>query len=166
MPLTTTSGYTFPVGGIPTTQTPSSGAVNTPVDSKGSAGYIPYDQWDGSWLDYAEYLSSKNPALADRWAEWFLQEKSNATARQWTASREDSQFQRFAEDARKAGFNPVALMNLGGQPVSSSSSGSSYSGSQFTSIATNKNTTDTSLMRGLIAAYGAIITAIIGLAIL
>ena len=166
MPITTTSGYTFPVGGLPTTQNPGTGTINTPVDSKGSASYIPYDQWEGDWMSYADYLSSKNPGLADKWAEWYLQEQSNTTARQWTASREDSQYQRFAADARKAGFNPVALLNLGGQPVSSSSSGSSYSGSQFTSSDANKRTADTSLMRGLIAAYGAIITAIIGLAIL
>lgn len=91
-----------------------------------------------------------------------MSEESATTARNWTAEREDTAVQRFAADARKAGFNPIALMNMGGSPIASSSSGSSYSGSQISSYQLNKEKNDLAayrIMVSLMAVFGAAIAA-------
>lgn len=143
-------GYQFDSGGNVVNQ--------PPVDDKKS-----YSSWNGDWFGYLQYMADKDPAFADKYIDYMMGEQSAATAREWTAQREDSQFQRFSEDARKAGFNPVALLNLGGSPVSSSSSGNSYNGSQFTSKDSNKRNQETSIARGVLAAFAMIMGVLLAL---
>lgn len=145
MPLTTTGGYTFPTPGIPTIQSPTSGSPagqDIPNESeredikKSSYGF-----WNGDWLGYLQYMASKgDEASLDKLISFLSSEASADKARQWTAEREDSQYQRLIKDIRKAGYNPFALLNSGGSPIASSSGSNSYSGSQYVTSANNKAT--------------------------
>lgn len=74
---------------------------------------------------------------------YLLSEQSAQTAREWTAKREDTQYQRFVQDATKAGINPYFALT-GGSPVSSSTQGVNYQGSTYTSASNNQRTTRTS----------------------
>lgn len=107
-------------------------------DNPQSVDYNPLHDDPLQWL--RERALAGDEAALDRYLNFMLSEESNQIAREWTANREDTSVQRFAEDARKAGFNPAGLLALGGSPISSSSSGSSYSGSNYTTDRHNKET--------------------------
>lgn len=159
MPLTTTAGYTFPVQ-TPTTKTPDEGVAKTPEMDKSS-----YSSWNGDWLGYLNFMASKgDEAALDKLMNYFITESSNQTARDWTAQREDSQIQRFVEDAKKAGFNPMALLNTGASPISSSSSGSSYGGTSFSNQALKEETNRANwakVITSFIAAIGMAVIALV-----
>lgn len=162
MPLTTTSGYTFPVSGVPTVQNPSSGSVpntnNNPKDK--------YSSWNGDWMGYLNYLADNgDKAALDKLMNYLMSENSAQIARQWTENREDSQFQRFSEDARKAGFNPQALLGFGGNAIASSSSGSSYSGSYQSSYDINKEKNAQNWLKVALSSLVPIIGALIAAAL-
>lgn len=129
MPLTTTSGYTFPVAGVPTTQTPNQGSPAA-AGAEAKTDYGDYASWNGDFMGYLTWLNKYGTdADHDRFMNYLMSEESSRIAREWTAQREDSQYQRLVEDMKKAGINPYALLTQGGSPVSSASSGHSYNGS-------------------------------------
>ena len=100
-----------------------------------------YANWNGNWQGYLEYLVSKgDSAAADKLFSYLMSEQSAQTARDWTANREDTQYQRLVDDLKAAGINPYAMLASAGSPVSSSSGGNSFSGSQFTSRASAEET--------------------------
>lgn len=142
-------------------------AVNgTPVGSTSAAdtGKKTYQDFDNP-LDYLQYLiDSGDTGAQDRLIDYLLGEQSNTNAREWTAQREDTQYQRFAEDMRKAGFNPAAMLTLGAQPVSSSSSGRSYNSSTITDYQSMKYNRDvqssTAIITGMIALMGTMLIAL------
>lgn len=131
MPLTTTSGYTFPVAGVPTTQNPGSGLSSEAQEKLSSYGSLSdYSNWNGDWLGYLQYMAGQGDEVSqDRLFNYLMSENSNQTARNWTAQREDTQYQRLVSDLKAAGINPYALITGNVSPISSSSGGSSYSGS-------------------------------------
>lgn len=91
-----------------------------------------YGDYNGDWLQYLKDMAADgDEASIDRLMQYMMQEQSNQTARDWTANREDTAIQRFSADARAAGFNPQALLMQGGNPIASSSSGSSYSSNNY-----------------------------------
>lgn len=92
-----------------------------------------YNSYNGDWLQYLKDTAEEDPASLDRLMNYMMQEQSNQTARDWTAQREDTAIQRFAADARAAGFNPQALLQQGGSPIASASSGASYNGTPYLS---------------------------------
>lgn len=97
--------------------------------------------YNGDWRSYLETMVSKGDAAsADKLLNFLMTEESEQKARDWTASREDTQYQRLVSDLKAAGINPYVLMASGGSPVSSSSSGASYSGSQYTSKKASEET--------------------------
>lgn len=101
-----------------------------------------YDSYNGDWLSYLkDKAAAGDEASLDRLMNYLMSEQSAMNARNWTAEREDSQLQRFVRDAKAAGFNPMALLNQGASPISSSSSGSSFSGNPYISSEryTNQN---------------------------
>lgn len=145
MPLTTTSGYTFPVTGIPTIQSPSSGSPagqSIPSESElENMKKTDYFSWNGDWLGFLEFMASRgDEASLDKLISFLSSEASADKARSWTADREDSQYQRLVKDIRKAGYNPFALLSSGGSPIASASGSNSYSGSQYVTSANNKAT--------------------------
>lgn len=135
-----------------------------------SNGVIPgsksdYSFWNGNWKGYLQYLAEQGDSAAiDKLFSYMMAEDSATTARNWTAEREDHAVERFAADARRAGFNPIALMQMGGSPISSSSNGFSYGGSQFSSYDVNKEKNDLSALRigvSFAAIFGYIIAAML-----
>lgn len=82
-------------------------------------------------------------ASLDYLISYLLSEQSLASAREWTAKREDSQYQRMVRDLKASGINPYFALT-GGSPVSSSTQGVNYQGSSYTSASNNKRTTSTS----------------------
>lgn len=121
--------------------TPPSENPNAEEYEPGSGGYNPnsevtvkpYSDYGGNWKQYLEDLvASGDSAAADKLIGYLMSEESAQTARDWTASREDTQYQRLVDDLKSAGINPYAILATAGSPVSSGSNGNSYSGSQFT----------------------------------
>lgn len=100
-----------------------------------------YSTWNGDWLGYMEYKAAQGDV---EWQEklfnYYMSEQSAQNARDWTAKREDEAVQRFVKDAKAGGMNPYALLASGGNPIASSSSGNSYSGSQLTTREHQENT--------------------------
>ena len=98
-----------------------------------------YSSWNGDFKGYLEYLD-KNGTTADhdRFIDFLMSEYSEETARKWTAEREDTQYQRLVQDLRNAGINPYSLLTNGASPISSSSSGHSYTGSYSTNESLKK----------------------------
>lgn len=124
-------------------------------------GVVPYDPNNESWQDYLiKRAQAGDEASLDKYLNFMLSEESNQIAREWTAFREDSAVQRFAEDARKAGFNPAGLLALGGSPIASSSSGSSYSGSQYTTDRHNQNSEAKNWVQVILSLVGTAMMAI------
>lgn len=123
-----------------------------------------YSTWDGNWLGYLEYMADNGDKGAqDKLFDYLIGKTQREEENAYTRSREDTMYQRFAEDARKAGFNPAALLNLGASPASASaSSSSSFSGSQFTTQSANKKTTESNILRGLLTAF----VSLVGIAVM
>lgn len=88
-----------------------------------------------SWLNsLIDKANAGDTSAYEKLIDYYMTEDSAKTAREWTAQREDNQYQRLMDDLRKAGVSPYVLS--GATPGVSSSAGKSYSGSQIT---TNKN---------------------------
>lgn len=128
-----------------------------------------YADFNGDWRAYLEYMADQGDAASiDKLVNYLQGEESADRARSWTAGREDTQYQRLVADLKAAGINPYILLNSGAQPISSASSGNSYNGSQFTTVASqkekerhDKETESVAWLRSLLA----IIPFIIALAI-
>lgn len=90
-----------------------------------------------NWLDRLQQMANYGDKSAlDRLMTYFMSEGSAQTARDWTASREDSAVERMITQFRNAGINPYyALQQM--NPIVSSSSGNTYSGA-FSSNSSNK----------------------------
>lgn len=108
-----------------------------------SPGYVSptvgYDEFNGDLEAFLKYKADNgSDSDYDRYMNFLENEYSLQKGRDWTASREDSQYQRLTEDLKKAGINPYALLQNGASPVSSSSGGASYSGSYSSNEALKK----------------------------
>lgn len=163
MPLTTTSGYTFPVAGVPTAQNPAQGS---PAGSSGNETTNDqkqnYSSWNGDWMGYLQYMAEHGDASAmDKLFNYFMSENSAQIAREWTEKREDSAYQRLVKDMRAAGFNPYALATMGGNPIASGSSGNNYSGSYSASYQINKEKNAQNWLKVALSAMLPIIGALI-----
>lgn len=100
-----------------------------------------YADFNGDWKSYLEYMANQGDAASlDKLVNYMMTEQSNQIARDWTASREDTQYQRLVADLKAAGINPYILMQSGASPISSSSSGSSYNNTAYGSAASLKET--------------------------
>lgn len=112
---------------------PNFSGLTTPGSANGSAEKT-YSDFNGDWLGYLRYMADNgNQGAIDKLLQWMMNESSLDKAREWTAGREDTQYQRLFADMRAAGINPMAFASLGGNPISSSSSGASYSGAYTSS---------------------------------
>lgn len=98
-----------------------------------------YSTYKGDWQGYLNDLAKSGDIVAmDRLLNYLMTEESLQKGRDWTAQREDSQYQRLVKDLRAAGLNPYYILtHAGGQPGVSASQGASYSGSY--GIQYNKN---------------------------
>lgn len=110
-------------------------------------------------------LTGINPyadtASREKYADWMLSENSANTAREYTAQREDSQYQRLVKDLRAAGINPGILAQSGASPVSSASQGVNYQGSEMTSAKNTNQTSGTQIITRLLAASALLLLKLI-----
>lgn len=113
-----------------------------------------YSNWNGDYMGYLTWMAENGDAAAqDKLFNYMMSEASADKARQWTADREDTAMQRFVKDFSAAGLNPYALLAAGSNsnPVTSSSSGNSYSGTQFTTQRHNKESEATTWLKTLVS---------------
>lgn len=124
-----------------------------------------YSNWNGDWYGYMKYKAEKGDAeWMERYWNYMMGEQSAATAREWTANREDTAYQRMAADMRAAGINPYALMQSTAGPISSSSSGNSYNSSNLSTAELKRETNSTkwiSVLTSIISAVALIAVAMI-----
>lgn len=152
----------FPVSGaVPSLSNPFSGTSSSPDSGKKS-----YSDYNGDWMSYlTDLANSGDQAAIDRLMNYFMTEQSNMNARSWTASREDTAYQRLVADMKAAGLNPYAFATMGSSPISSSSSGSQYSGSYSSSYELNKEKNTQNWLKialsNLVPIIGALIAAAI-----
>lgn len=136
----------------------------TPLDptSKPDVVNSNYGSWNGDWLGYLNWMAEHgDQASLDKLLNFMMSEQSAMTARNWTAEREDTAWQRMVEDMRKAGYNPYAFATLGGSPISSSSNGNSYGGSYSASYEINKEKNQQNWLKVALSAAIPIIGGII-----
>lgn len=123
----------------------------------GDPNLINYDNWNGDYLGYVKYMAEHgDSAQYDMFMNAWLSEQSENRAREWTAQREDTQYQRLVQDLKAAGINPYILLNNGASPVSSSSSGNTYSGSHKANAAHNRQSEAKSWATLLVSLIGTI----------
>lgn len=120
-----------------------------------------YSNWNGDWRGYLEYMADNGDAGS---LDKLINVLSEDEARQWTADREDTQYQRLVEDLRKAGINPYILMQSGASPISSSTSG--QSGSQISSYEINKEKNSQNWLKAFLSIIPIAIAAIATIAAL
>lgn len=95
-----------------------------------------FSDYNGDWRSYLQDLVDRGDAeAADKLINYLMSEDSAQKQRDW----ESTSYQRLVNDLKAAGINPYILLNSGASPISSSNS-NSYSGSQFTTRAANKET--------------------------
>lgn len=106
---------------------------------------------DGEFYKYLstlETMASKGDVSAlEKLFNYYATEKSEQTARDWTAMREDNQYQRLVEDLRKAGISPYVMSSA--VPGISSSNGHGYSGTSLVSASNNRATNARALQNSL-----------------
>lgn len=144
--------YNYPDGKVYPSQEAIAG--RTPSSSNNVlSDYIDESNWLGKLQKMA---ASGDEAALDRLFNYFASESSANIAREWTAGREDNQYQRLVADLKAAGINPYALLQNGATPISSSSSGSSYSGS----YAVSKSTKEEANKQRWVQIFTSILTAV------
>lgn len=101
-----------------------------------------------TYRDFSSVLSgvekkaqNGDPSALEHLFNYYASEASAKSARDWTAAREDTQYQRLMADLQKAGISPYIL--TGATPGVSSATGVSHSGSSITSYANSKRTQET-----------------------
>lgn len=99
--------------------------------------------------DILKYMASNSDEWAEKWIDYSLEKQSIDDANSYTASREDTAYQRLVADLKKAGLNPAMMYG--------SSAGTSASGSSGTigmsSGATSKTISNYSKLKQLLLAY-------------
>lgn len=110
--------------------------------SQTASDMINFDYSDlNAWMDelYRKYQSG-DEAAGERLFNEVAQSFAEKTSRDWTASREDTAYQRLVQDLKKAGISPYVLS--GASPFASAASFSSRSGSQMTSQANSRRSAE------------------------
>lgn len=108
--------------------------------------------YDGDWLGWLRRRAEAgDEAALDKLFSYYMSEGSAETARNWSASREDTGYQRLVADMKAAGFNPYALLAQQGSPIASSSDGRSYSGTQWTNQRHNEETEKTNWSKTILS---------------
>lgn len=108
------------------------------------------------WLDWLQRKASNgDPDAIDKLLTYYMSERSLKSAQDWTAEREDTQYQRLVEDLKKAGINPnVLFMGGSASPVSSTSGGRTYSSTGIGQSARNRDNNANDLVQKLIGLAG------------
>lgn len=97
---------------------------------------LDYSNFDNILSNLEQRANQGDEAAIEKLFNYYASERSEKTARDWTAAREDNQYQRLVADLQKAGISPYILS--GATPGVSSASGVSHSGSSLTSAQTAK----------------------------
>lgn len=148
----------------------NSATISSNTGSHQDSYHNPYQVGSMQWLTYE--ASKGNEAAIDMLYNYKFSEESANNARAWTASREDTQYQRLVKDLHSVGVNPYFALS-GASPVSSSTQGVNYQGQQFTSRgSTLKNIDSRELINAINAGVnagnsilnliGKIVSAVIG----
>lgn len=109
------------------------------------------------WLNSLIERAKTDTGAYEKLIDYYATRESEKTAREWTAQREDTAYQRLMDDLKKAGISPYVLS--GATPSVSSSVGKSYSGSQMTSRENNAKTVGSSELKSLLALLGVMLYA-------
>lgn len=110
------------------------GNVNQSLPSNG----IDFSSMDSILLAMQDRANSGDSAALDWLLDYYAKTSADKTARDWTAAREDTAYQRLMADLSKAGISPYIL--TGATPFASSANASSVSSGHFTSKANSERT--------------------------
>lgn len=116
-----------------------------------SAQNIASGATDSKWKDI-ENLAKNDPAYLEKLVNYYMTEESNKTAREWTAMREDTAYQRLMKDLKQAGISPYVL--TGATPAVSSSSGKSYTSTEAVTRENSIRANDTNAAKALLQFFG------------
>lgn len=125
-----------------------------------------YGNWNGDWYGYLNWMASHgDQASLDKLFNYLMSEQSAMNARQWTAEREDTAYQRLVADMKAAGLNPYAFATMGANPIASSSQQNSYGGSYSSTYEINKEKNSQNWLKVALSAAIPLIGAIIAAAL-
>lgn len=157
--VTPTNGTpTVQVSGLQGAANPSNFSNNSSVSGDRSK----YSSWNGDFVGYLTYMADHgDSASLDRLMNYLMTNESESSAREWTASREDTQYQRLVSDLKKAGINPYVLLSGSATPISSASPSHGYSGSMASSYDINQQKVNQNWLKVGLSAMLPIIGAII-----
>lgn len=148
-PDPTRDGYTYD-------EDPSINPANN-MDASQFATSYGFDESD--WLEFAiDKANSGDAAWQDKLWNYLATREGEKTARDWTAKREDSAYQRLTSDLKAAGISPYVLS--GASPMASASASKSYSGSELTSQKNNKENNKLKALIAQLGFFGVILSAL------
>ena len=120
----------------------------------GSNSAADYSSSQSALQDLIDRANKGDSSARDALWSYYLSEMSNNSAREWTAQREDSAWQRWVKDMEAAGLNPYAVYAAGNGGYSvSGSSGTHYSSATATKEAKDLSNT-ANLIKTIMAAVG------------
>lgn len=145
--------------------TPTNANSSSTSSSSSSNNSIP--DYNGDWLGWLKTKAEAgDEAALDKLFNYYMSEGSAENARNWTASREDTAYQRLVADMKAAGFNPFALLAQQGSPISSASDGRSYSGTSFTTARHNEETEKTNWSKTILSSLLTVASIAVTLALI
>lgn len=110
-------------------------------------------------ISYLQKYAKTDAASRDMLFNYYLTEKSTASARKWEEEQNAKRYQVMVDDLKKAGINPYWLGSLGGA-ASYQGQQSKYSGSAYETSYRDKNTSDKAVAQTLIQSAGSIMSAL------
>lgn len=101
----------------------SSDIDNALAGSSPSISQYVQENPDLSGEDYLRYMAEHSDEWAEKYIDYITEKQSIDDANAYTASREDTAYQRLVEDLKKSGLNPSMMYGSSASPQASGSAG-------------------------------------------